>query len=151
MKKAIALWLLMFANFAWCSSKTKPDYQDGVLVSFREESTGSHCSTTGNVDGKVDNDGTVSGRTTGSSNCSDTHRRLYTVRVGENTYVLHPYVSGGVMAGAMATGGISLLFVKDSVLANLLPGTPIKVRTDEHGFFVKVGKRESRYTVVSAK
>jgi len=33
----------------------------------------------------------------------------------------------------------------------LLPGAHVQVRTDEKGFYVKVGKRESKYAIVGAE
>jgi hypothetical protein len=35
--------------------------------------------------------------------------------------------------------------LKQSILANHLPGTAVKLRRDDDGFLVAVGKRESRY------
>jgi hypothetical protein len=40
------------------------------------------------------------------------------------------------------------VFTKNSSLAYQLPGTQIKLRSDGKHFFVKVGKRESMYSIV---
>jgi hypothetical protein len=135
----------------WASSKSEPVYQDGVLVSFFSITTGSSCSTSGTVKGQVNDDGAVSGSTNDNTNCSNNESRRYRIKVGDNAYVLRHTLSGGQKAAALASLGWGAMFMKQSVLANLLPGTPIKARSDGTGFFVKVGKKESRYEVIAAQ
>lgn len=126
-------------------------YQDGVLVSFKDVATGQHCSSNGSVDGKEDDNGNVTGSTSGTTSCSDRMTRRYTIKVGDSTYVIETALSGGQKAGAVASLGWSEVFAKKSVLWNQLPGTTFKVRSDTHGFYVKLGNRESLYEIVEAK
>lgn len=150
MKAALALCLVLCGT-AFAAGKSQSDYQNGILVSFYSVTSGSSCSSSGSVNGKVDDDGTVSGSTNGNTNCVNSESRRYKIKVGENTYVLRRTFSAGQKAGAIASMGWSALFIKNSVLANLLPGTPVQVRSDGTGFLVKVGKKESRYDVVAAQ
>jgi hypothetical protein len=150
MKVALVLFVL-FCGTAFASQKPQPVYQDAILISFYNVSTGSSCASTGTVNGKADNNGNVSGSTEGNTNCSTNESRRYKVKVGDNLFVLKRAFGKGQTAGAVASMGWSLLFVKDSVLTNLLPGTPIKVRSDGTGFYVRVGKKESRFEIVSAE
>lgn len=148
----LALTFLAFLGItSWAKNKPDADYQDGVLVSFKTITTGSSCSSSGHVNGTTDTNGNIAGTTNSTANCSDVTHRLYTVSVGENTFVLKPGLSKGSKAGAVASLGWSTLFAKDSVLSNQLPGTHIKVRSDADGFYVKVGNRESRYSVADAQ
>lgn len=149
-RTAFALSLLLCST-AWAKSKPLGEYQDGVLVSFYNVTTGSSCSSSGTVNGKVDDDGKISGSTDGNTNCSNNESRRYKIKVGDNTFVLRRTFTKGQKAGAIASMGWSALFVKNSILADLLPGTAIKVRSDGTGFFVKVGNKESRYDVVAAQ
>jgi hypothetical protein len=68
--------------------------------------------------------------TTGSSSCEDTERALYTVKSGDNTFVLTPDRGTGAKAGALLSMGWSTVFAKNSVLANRLPGTVLLLRGD---------------------
>lgn len=141
--KAILPLILAVALPMWAKDKTHYDYQDATLVSFHTQTTGSSCSsstnTSGNVNANTDSagltTGTVSARSTGSSNCSDDERRLYTIRTDANTFVIAP---------------IGWTF-KSSVLRNRLPGTPVLVRADGKHMYVKVDKRESEFAVVEAQ
>jgi hypothetical protein len=149
---ALAVTLLVSGcGAAWASSKPELVYQDGVLVSFFTVTTGSSCSSSGTVKGQVNDDGAVSGSTNDNTNCSNNESRRYRIKVGDNAYVLRHTLSGGQKAAALASLGWGAMFMKQSVLANLLPGTPIKARSDGTGFFVKVGKKESRYEVIAAQ
>jgi hypothetical protein len=152
MKRGLVVVILLLLS-AVANAKDKPqaDYQDAVLVGFQTVHSGSSCSTSGTVKGQEDSSGNVSGTTNASSNCVDDTVRHYTLKVGDHTYVLKPSLTKGKAAAGMATMGWSLLFTKNSVLSNLLPGTHVQVRTDESGFYVKVGKRESKYAIVGAE
>lgn len=65
-----------------------------------------------------------------------TYERLYTVRSGDNTYVLE-------YEGAA--------FYRPSVLANCLPGTKVKIAMDRKHFYVRIGNKESKFQVIEAK
>ena len=77
----------------------------------------------------------------------------YTVVIGEHTFVLSPTEPGAVTATKLA--GIiafwpSVFFLKqNSVLHGVLPGTPIKMRSENGTVYIKVGKLESEYKIVS--
>ena len=134
-------------------------YQEAVLVKFTTVTTGTSCShsasTTGDVDATTSDDGnttgTVKATTSGSTDCSDVTRRHYTLAVGQQTFVIEPEPTKGQKGVAMATLGWSAAFAKQSVLADQLPGTHVRVRSDGSGFCVKLGKRESRYSAISAQ
>lgn len=134
-------------------------YQDGVLESFRTEHTGTQCSHTSDTSGTVnantdsdgDTNGTVNATTIGSTSCADTERALYTVKSGENTFVLTPDHGTGAKAGAVLSMGWSAAFAKSSVLANRLPGTALLLRGDGKHYYVKIDNRESMYAAVGVQ
>ena len=143
--------LFSFPCLAIAAPHPAPVYQDGVLVSFSTVRSGESCQTSGTATARSNGDGTATATSDGEATCSDVMRRHYTLKVGDSQFVVKPAISKKVAAMGAATIGWGLLFTKQSVLANLLPGTHILVRTDDQGFHVKVGKRESLYTVVSAQ
>jgi hypothetical protein len=124
------------------------DYQDGVLVSFQTFQSGSSCRSSGTVEGEEDSSGSVKGTTQSTTVCSNNTVRHYIIAVSGHRYVIEPSWTKKKAAMGVATLGWSALFEKKSVLADLLPGTHVLVRTNETGFYVKVGKRESRYIVL---
>jgi len=131
-------------------------YQDGVLVGFGMVSTGTGCSSSGTVSGKVQDNGTVNGTTNSTSSCSDSEIRQYTVRVGNNTFALRPMISGKQMAGeaalVVATIGYAGLFIRNrDILANQLPGAHVLIRSHGSGFQVKIGKKDSLYSIAGAQ
>jgi hypothetical protein len=136
------------------SAKGKhPDviYQDAVLVKFITVTTGNSCSHNGSTSGKVDDDGSISANSSGTSDCTNLTKRHYTISVGQQTFEIEPEFTKGQKGAALATLGWSAAFAKQSVLSDQLPGTHVLVRSDSDGFWVKVGKRESRYRVVAAQ
>jgi hypothetical protein len=135
---------------AWSATKPAPQYQDGVLISFTTVSNGSTCSSNGQTTGTVDSTGTISGKTNTSTSCSDNLKRHYTVKVGDSMFVLSPAMSKKAKGAALASLGWSAVFSKNSVLANQLPGTHFQIWSDEDGMHVRIGKRESLYSVVAA-
>jgi hypothetical protein len=145
-------------GIAWAAKKPEPVYQDAVLKDFHTEQHGSFCSTSGDTNGSIDADtdsngntsGTVKATSTASTSCSPRMMAYYTVVMGEHTFVLSPTEPGGVVAAKglaiIATGGMGAFFLKkNSVLYGVLPGTPIKMRSEGGTVYVKVGKRESQY------
>ena len=150
--KRLASIVLLLSSAAWAKDKPVPaDYQDAVLVKFVTVTTGSSCSSSGNTLGKVDDDGNLTANSSGSADCSNQTTRHYTLSVGPQVFVIEPELTKGQKGAALATLGWSARFAKESVLAYELPGTHVLVRTDAEGFWVKVGKRESRYRVVGAQ
>lgn len=141
---------------SWASKKPKPIYQDGVLKGFRMEQQGTHCSTDGNTNGTVmahtDDDGNTNGmvnaNTSSSTSCGSNAFAFYTVVVGDHTFVLSPIPKPLGVFGAYKYafgGGVG----KNSVLYGLLPGTPIQMVNKDGNIYIKVGNRESEYTIVS--
>jgi hypothetical protein len=148
----IALGLMLLPSMALAKDKhPDSDYQDGVLVSFRTIVTGNDCSSSGTVKGTVNDSGDVDANSNTRSSCSDDSVRLYSIKVGDNMFELEPMVTGKEAAAGIATMGWGALFMKRSVLSNQLPGTRLKVRSDKGKIFVKIGDRESPYSVTSAK
>ena len=154
-------WLLLaLLGSAPVFAKDKPQYsyQDGVLQAFRMQTTGNKCTGTADTSGTVsantdssgDTRGTVNATTNGSASCRDTERPLYTIKSGENTYVLTPDHNTGTNIG-VAMFPLAGVLTKNSSLAYQPPGTAVKLRSDGNHFFVKVGKKESMYSVVGAQ
>jgi hypothetical protein len=67
---------------------------------------------------------------------------LYTVKSGDNTFVLTPDRGTDAKAGALLSMGWSTVFIKNSVLANRLPGTALLLRGDGKHYFIKIGNRD---------
>jgi hypothetical protein len=149
--KVLAAFCFLLCASALGKNKPQVDYQDAVMVNFETIQSGSSCSSSGTVRAEEDSSGNVTGSTNGNTDCVANTVRHYTVAVGGHTYTIRPALTKGKAAVGMATLGWSTLFEKSSVLANLLPGTHVLVRTDESGFYVRVGKRESKYAIVGAK
>jgi hypothetical protein len=89
---------------------------------------------------------TMDATTTASGRCSDVRRFIYTVQVGDTKYDLTPEHSVGASTAA-AISPVGLLLIHASSLHNRLPGTPVRLRSDDSGIHVLVGKRETRYAV----
>jgi hypothetical protein len=126
-------------------AKTSPSYSDGVFVSFQSVAAGrSVCSgTVGNTGGYV-------------GNCRERATSVYVIKVGNQSYSIEPDMSpgkkGALVGAAVATAGFAALFVHSRPdLYGVLPGTPIKVRSENGIFYVKCGKHESRYSLVGVE
>jgi hypothetical protein len=159
----IALTIALLASgcgTALAAKKPEPVYQDAILKDFHTEQQGKHCSTSGDTNGTIkadtDSDGTTNGTvtatTTSSTSCTPRMVAFYTVVMGDHTFTLSPTESGGVAAGKglIAATGIGAFFLKkNSVLYGVLPGTPIKMRSEGGTVYIKVGKRESEYKIVA--
>lgn len=122
-------------------------YQDGILTKVRTIVVSNACSHSTESDAAAYGN-TARGNVAGSASCYDIKGAVYTVRVGDAEYELSPDRSVVARATAFLPG--SAAFVKRSSLANHLPGTPVKLRTDAHGIFVLVDQRETRYSVFDA-
>ena len=162
MKAAFALCLLLCST-AWAAKKPDPVYQDAILKGFHTERHGTFCSTSGDTNGTVkastdssgSTNGTVNTTSTASKSCSPRMVAYYTVVMGEHTFVLSPTEPGAVTATKVV--GIivfwpSVFFLKkNSVLYGVLPGTPIKMRSEGGTVYIKVGKLESEYKIISVQ
>jgi hypothetical protein len=150
MKYTLALCLLVAAVQVptQAAEKVAIEYQDGVLISSRTESTGSSCSSSGTVNGTVDDNGNVNGTSHSSGGCENIVTHFYTVRVGDETFTLRRTFTGSQRTLAMATLGWGALFMKQSVLAGQRPGTQFKIGIENGTAHVKLGKRESLYRIV---
>ncbi len=157
MKGLLALPILLVASTSILTAQSVPNgYRDAVLVSFKTVTNGSDCTSNGTVKANTDDTGSTSGTTSSNTSCSDSSVTLYTLHVGDNTFVLQPTLSGKRTAGAFAAGFLTfgagaLLLRKPPSLKNQLPGTHVLIRSQGNNVQVKVGKRVSLYTVVSAQ
>ena len=132
---AIVLSLLLCSQ-AWAKSHNDADYQDAVLVSFKDVKGDSSCTSTGTVKANTDSSGDTTGSTSSETNCRNRIVREYTVRVGSNTFVI--------------AYGYNFLNLHND-LSKLLPGAHLRVRSDKSGFYVRIGDKEARYDIVGAK
>ncbi len=73
----------------------------------------------------------------------------YTVVMGAHVWVLTPAVTLARAGTVLLTAGFGAMFLKNSTLAGVLPGTPVKMRSEGGNIYVKVGKRESEYKIIS--
>jgi hypothetical protein len=145
MKRPPASLLFVLSLPPALAAATNPAaYQDGVLTKIRTTVVGNSCSNTTQSDAATY--GNTARRTLdASARCSDIHGAVYTVQVGGSEYELTPDHSRAARASAYLP--LSAAFLKQSSLANHLPGTAVKLRRDDDGFFVQVGKRESHYRI----
>lgn len=159
MRYWIAVAFLCLCLPAAASKHPDSEYQDAVLKDFHTEYHGSYCSGSGDTNGTVnastdsngDTSGTVKASTTTSSSCTPIRHAYYTLTLGGHQYVLTPAPSASKVGIAALTLGIGAAFFKDSALYGVLPGTTVRVRSEGGKFFVRVGKRESEYKLVSAQ
>lgn len=122
-------------------------YQDGVLTKVRTTVVDNACSASTQSDAATY--GNTARRTIdASARCSDIRGAVYTVQVGDTAYELTPDHSR--VARATSYLPLSATLLKQSSLANHMPPTPVKIRRDDDGFLVLVGKRESHYRIFVA-
>ena len=125
-----------------------PAWQDGVLTKVRTTVVGNSCSSSTQSDAATY--GNTARRTIdASARCSDIRGAVYTVEVAGTEYELAPDHSR--IARASSYLPLSATVLKQSSLANHLPGTAVKLRRDDDGFLVAVGKRESHYRTFVAR
>jgi hypothetical protein len=143
MKRPFAsLLFVLFIPLTLAAAASEPAYEDGVLTKIRTTVVGNSCSTSTQTNAATY--GNTARRTfDASARCSDLHGAVYTVQVGDAEYELTPDHSRAARASAYLP--LSAAFLKQSSLANHLPGTAVKLRRDDDGFLVQVGKRESHY------
>ena len=136
MKVNATVLVLLLCSLAWAKAPKNAQYQDAVLVSFRDVKAGSSCSSSGSVKAKTDDGGDTEGSTSGKTNCSNEMIRQYTIQLGSNTLVI--------------VYGYNFLNLHND-LAKQLPGARLRVRSDKSGFYVRIGDREARYDIVEGK
>jgi hypothetical protein len=142
MKRQPALALLLALPLV--AAAESPAYQDGVLTKVRTTVVDNACSTSTQSDAATY--GNTARRTLdASARCSDIRGAVYTVQVGDTAYELTPDHSR--VARATSYLPLSATLLKQSSLANHMPGTAVKFRRDDNGFLVLVGKRESHYRI----
>lgn len=149
MKRPLASLVIMFSIPLTLAAATESAvYQDGVLTKIRTTVVGNSCTASTQTDASTY--GNTARRTLdASARCSDIHGAIYTVQVGDTEYELTPDHSRAARASAYLP--LSAAFLRQSSLANHLPGTPVKFRRDEDGFVVRVGKRVSHYRIFVAR
>jgi hypothetical protein len=141
MKHACSI-LFLFTSVALSAAANPSVYQDGVLTKVRTTVVDNACSNSTQSDAATY--GNTARRTLdASARCSDIRGAVYTVQVGGTEYELTPDHSR--VARASSYLPLSATLLKQSSLANHMPGTPVKLRADEDGFLVRVGKRETHY------
>jgi hypothetical protein len=142
MKRRPALALLLALPLV--AAADSPAYQDGVLTKVRTTVVDNACSSSTQSDAATY--GNTARRTIdASARCSDIRGAVYTVQVGDTAYELTPDHSR--VARATSYLPLSATLLKQSSLANHMPPTPVKIRRDDDGFLVLVGKRESHYRI----
>jgi hypothetical protein len=148
MMKALLLAMLLCVVPAFANEKPQYTYQDGILQGFHREPSESRCGEGSDSSGAVaatthNYDSTAYPSTTGSSTCTDEYTDVFTVKSGGATYILTPRGDSDETKGGLLTRAM----IWHSVLQNQPPQTPIKLRSDGRHFFVKIGDRESMYSV----
>jgi hypothetical protein len=146
MMKSLLLVTLFCVVPAFANEKPQYTYQDGVLQGFQRAPSASSC-----VEGS-DSSGLATSNThndnntvnpAGSTSCEDQPSVVFTVKSGGATYLLTPRGDSDESKGGLLTRAM----IWHSVLQNQPPQTPIKLRSDGRHFFVKLGDRESMYSV----
>jgi hypothetical protein len=147
MLRTATFFLVTMPLTIWAATDTAV-YQDGVLTKVRTTVVGNSCSTSTQSDAATY--GNTARRTLdASARCSDIRGAVYTVQVGSIAYELTPDHSR--VARASSHLPLSATFLHQSSLANHLPGTAVKLRTEGDVIFVRVGKHESHYRIFKAK
>jgi hypothetical protein len=147
MKRQQTLALLLLA-LPLAAAADSPAYQDGVLTKVRTMVVDNSCSASTQSDAATY--GNTARRTIdASARCSDIRGAVYTVEVAGAEYELTPDHSR--VAKVSAYLPLSATILRQSSLANHMPGSAVKFRRDDDGFLVLVGKRESHYHVFVAR
>jgi hypothetical protein len=143
MKRLATLLLSVFSLPLTLPAAANPAaYQDGVLTKVRTTVVDNACSTSTQSDAAMY--GNTARRTLdASARCSDIRGAVYTMQVGNTEYELTPDHSR--VARASSYLPLSAALLKQSSLANHMPGTAVKLCADDDGFLVRVGKRETHY------
>jgi hypothetical protein len=146
--KRLSTFAFVLLALPLASAADSSAYQDGILTKVRTTVVDNACSASTQSDAATY--GNTARRTIdASARCSDMRGAVYTVAVGGTEYELTPDHSR--VARASAYLPLSATILKQSSLANHMPGTPVKLRRDEDGFSILVGKRESHYRIYAPR
>jgi hypothetical protein len=131
--KVFIAGLFAFSGVAFAANIAPLSYHDGTLVSFSMPASANKCA--------------------GGSEqtCSDVNRAQYIVKSEGILYAVTPVSSATGTIAERATLGWSKAFSKSSSLYHQQLGTALQLRDDGRHLFVKVGKRESKYSAVEAR
>jgi hypothetical protein len=120
----------------WLKKSTQTsDYQDGVLVSFASTVTGSNCVAWNKAGGSVSDSGASESKSEGSGSCSSRTTRVYTVKIGANTFEIE---------------ALPVAWGRANALENQLPGHKFLARTEKGKFYIKIDNRETAFEVIAA-
>jgi hypothetical protein len=146
--RSALIFLTLAAPPGLSAAGNSPAYQDGVLTKIRTTVVDNACSSSTQSDAATY--GNTARRTLdASARCSDIRGAVYTVKIGDTEYELTPDHSR--VARASSYLPLSATLLKQSSLANHLPGTAVQLRPDDDGFLVRVGKRESHYRAFTTR
>lgn len=145
---ALSLCTLLLAPLILGAETSSPVYQDGILTRVRTTVVSNSCSASTQSDAA--SYGNTARRTAdASARCSDIRGAIYTVAINGIEFELVPDHSR--IAKASANLPLSAAFLKQSSMANHLPGTAVRLRQDDDGFLVLVDNRESHYRVFGVR
>ncbi len=148
--RVIGAVLLLSAFSVSGAQQNTTEYREAVLVKFSLVSDGAGCSSTA-----TQNPGNQASANV-QTYCSDSEIAHYQVQVGPQIFVLEPATSTKKKAGQAAvvigTLGYGALFMhQKDVLKGQLPGAQVLLRSVGNNISVKVGKKESLYSIVQAE
>lgn len=129
-------------------------FRDAVLVDFSTQSTGQLCAGTSVT--TAPQSAVNPSTTTRSESCGETHIRVYTLQVGDVTFVVKPVARGSaqVRRTALAIGTLGYgnrLIKPQDVLKDTSPGSHLLIQQDADGFTVKAGGKVSFYATLGGR
>lgn len=131
-----SLSLSLVLPSAFAKDRPDSDYQDGLLVGFRTMVTGTDCTSRADVKGSISDSGDVKGDTTTKGSCANNNSRVYTVKIGENTFEI---------------AALPVSWNRADALEKQLPGYRFRVRSEKGKFFIKIDKRETAFEIREAR
>lgn len=133
--KALPWALFLCTASAFANDKPQYTYQYGVLQGAHLDDSARDC--------VADSNTSQSAGTIASSSCAGGNNIVYIVTSGGATYILTPRGDQDENRGGLLLRAT----IAHSVLDKKPPQTPIEIRSDGRHFFVRVGNRESEYSV----
>lgn len=127
--------LLLCAPSAFANDNSQYAYHHGVLLGSHRDDSARDCIAGSDTSGSMS--------LNGASSCADQYNIVYTVTADGATYILTPRGDND----ESKCGLLMRATIPHSVLDKQPPQTPIKLRSDGKHFFVKIGDRESEYSV----
>ena len=131
--RAIMAALFAFSGVAFAANVAPASYHDGILVSISVPASEDNCTESS------------------EQSCSEGNQAQYVVNSEGILYALTPVASAKDSIAQKATLGRSKTLSRSSSLYHQQPGVLLHVRDDGRYLFVKVGKRESKYTAIQAR